>query len=69
MIRCCFNCKERKAGCHGTCSKYIEEAEKHANNKKKFKEDTNYNFVSRSQYMNAIYRVYRNNKKAHACKM
>ncbi len=29
MIDCCKGCTERAVGCHGTCSKYIEQRNVH----------------------------------------
>jgi hypothetical protein len=29
MINCCYNCPDRKLGCHGYCEKYISAKESH----------------------------------------
>ena len=60
-ITCCFNCEDRKAGCHSTCEKYI--TEKKAWNEEKAKIEKNKNKVIQEYVAHSCLKSSRRHKK------
>ena len=57
VIKCCYNCKDRKVSCHTTCERYLDERSMHEEIMQKYYDEYKYR-----EYLNRLIDKFRRKK-------